>query len=195
MLWRKVQSCHHICPALLYSVHLVRQRDIALETIEESKALDCWHLILSRRKGCSGKNTRGCDDPHPRRSSESESHVCTYYCTFIYSGFTALVQKWKTPPCVKSEIVTERLTNLCDDLKKKKHFSWRRIQPFEQDEQPGWMIQPQRWPKAAHSKCKRRSPLEDVCGNARLSKPSPLPCHSHAFLALHFASSFLPLQF
>ena len=95
MLWRKVQSCHHICHALLYSVHLLRQRDIALETIEESKALDCWHLILSRRKGCSGKNTRGCANPHPRRSSESESHVCAYYCTFVYSGFTSLVQKCK----------------------------------------------------------------------------------------------------
>ena len=43
--------------------------------------------------------------------------------------------------------------------RKKKHYSWRRIKPFEQDEQPGWMIQPQRWPKAAHSKCKRRSPV------------------------------------
>ena len=83
----------------------------------------------------------------------------------------------------------------CVMIWEKKHFVWRRIKPFEQDKQSGWMIQPQRWPKAAHSKCKRRSPLEDVCGNARLSKPSPLPCHSHAFLALHFASSFLPLQF
>ena len=97
-------------------------RDIALETIEESKALDCWHLILSRRKGCSGKNTRGCANPHPRRSSESESHVCAYYCTFVYSGFTALVQKWKTPPCGKSESVSQRLTNLRGDLRKKNNL-------------------------------------------------------------------------
>ena len=166
-----------------------------LETIEESKALDCWHLILSWTKGCSGKNTRGCDDPHPRRSSESESHVCAYYCTFIYSWFTALVQKWKTPPYGKGESVTQRLTNLCDDLKKKKTFLWRRIKPFEQDEQSGWMIQPKGDPRLLIVKCKRRSPVEDVCGNARLCKPSPLPCHSHAFLALHFASSFLPRQF
>ena len=165
------------------------------ETLHWKQSKKVKHLILSRRKGCSGKNTRGCANPHPRRSSESESHVCAYYCTFVYSGFTALVQKWKTPPCGKSESVSQRLTNLRDDLRKKKHFVWRRIKPFEQDKQSGWMIQPQRWPKAAHSKCKRRSPLEDVCGNARLWKPSPLPCHSHAFLALHFASSFLPLQF
>ena len=47
----------------------------------------------------------------------------------------------------------------CVMIWEKKHFVWRRIKPFEQDKQSGWMIQPQRWPKAAHSKCKRRSPV------------------------------------
>ena len=108
---------------------------------------------------------------------QSQSHMFAHTSahSFILDSLP-LFKNEKLLHMAKAE-ATPRDLKICVMIwRRKKTFLWRRIKPFEQDEQSGWMIQPQRWPKAAHSKVQEAVTRWKMCAAMR-AVANPLGFH------------------